>query len=72
MKIEIDIAPEKLVTKQGEVKFDPSNVTCAVCGKKMRLNGMNNDGQDYDFHYVCPDCDTDTRIWARQLHGFID
>jgi ssDNA-binding Zn-finger/Zn-ribbon topoisomerase 1 len=72
VKIEIDIVPEKLVTKRGEVKFDPASIICPVCGEKMRLLDMNNDGYEYDFKYECPKCESDILIETKQLHGFID
>ena len=73
MKVEIDIVPDRLVTRTGNVSFDPVSVICPVCGEKMRLKRIDNDSiDDYDFKYECPKCESDIWIETMQLHGYED
>lgn len=67
MKIEIEIVPDKLVTKYGDVPFDPA-LKCPVCGTQMKLRRMEDytdDGEGYEFHYECPTCDAQTKVELR-------
>jgi hypothetical protein len=64
MKIEIEIVPDKLVTKYGEVPFNPA-LKCPVCGTQMKLRRMEDytDSSDgYEFHYECTTCGCETKV----------
>lgn len=66
MKVEIEIVPGNLLTVKGNAPFNPSKLSCPVCGEKMRLKEMHPDGREYDFRFECFRCEAELWVETRQ------
>lgn len=64
MKIEIKIDTDKLVTKYGDVPFNPA-LKCPVSGTQMKLRRMEayaDSDESYELRYGCPTCVAQTKV----------